>query len=191
MVSVIGGRLDGAGVVLFAGGGTTPVLWGSGGTTLEYWEGTIVVLVEGAGVGVELKWSQPPLQLVTVATLVVQVVTTPVPWVYVTGQVVSVVYVVIVAVLSAGAVVRGTEGCDITDKSSSGFLHFDAMEIRPGQQVSGIHPCPGRQFSEEPYSGTQELPVPEGATEEWVEETAPVLEGAVAEKRDEEGADDD
>jgi len=48
--------------------------------TLDWWGGTTVVLVEGAGVGVELKWWQPPLQLVTVATLVVQVVKTPVPW---------------------------------------------------------------------------------------------------------------
>jgi len=74
--------------------------------------------------------------------------------------------VVIVAVLSAGAVVRGTEGCEMMDRSSLGSLHFDAMEMRPGQQASGIHPCPGGQISEEPYSGTQELPVPEGAAEE-------------------------
>jgi len=104
-VSVSGGKLEGAGVVeCWTGGGTTTVLLAEGTGTIGLdeagipgWEETGTPGCEETGTlgledaGTDVVGWQPPMQLVTVCVLVVNVVIISVPWVEVTGHVVTVV----------------------------------------------------------------------------------------------------
>jgi len=150
------------------------VEYSNGGVT------TTELLVEGSGTTtVEEACWQPPMQLVIVAVLVVKVVMISVPTVAVTGQVVTVVYVVMVSVsMTGGPVVRGTEGLTLLEESNcSGLRHLLPIEINPEQQGRGTQGSPGGQVSAGAYSGWQELAAEEEETIEEVVDTTTVEEG--------------